>query len=37
MVANQSFIAGNAANQAILDVYAGERGGNEIVPRRAGR
>jgi len=37
MIANQSYISGNAANQAILDVYAGERGLRELIPRRAGR
>ena len=37
MVANQSYIAGNAADQAILDVYAGERGLRELIPPRAAR
>jgi hypothetical protein len=37
IVANQSFFTGNAANQAILDVYAGERGAREVIPPRAGR
>ncbi|MDX6638792.1 MAG: hypothetical protein QOJ01_2303 [Solirubrobacterales bacterium] len=36
MVANQSYIAGNTANQAILDVYAGVRGLRELIPRNAG-
>jgi sugar lactone lactonase YvrE len=36
IVANQSFFAGDAANQAILDVEAGERGMPEFIPRRAG-
>jgi hypothetical protein len=37
MVANQSYIAGNTANQAILDVYAGVRGLRELIPKKAGR
>ncbi len=37
MVANQSYIAGNTANQAILDVYAGVRGLRELIPENAGR
>ncbi len=37
MVANQSYIAGNTANQAILDVYAGVRGLPELIPPGAGR
>ena len=37
MVANQSYIAGNTANQAILDVYVGVRGLPELVPPGAGR
>ena len=36
MIANQSYISGNAANQAILEVYAGERGLRELIPRQAG-
>ena len=36
MIANQSYIAGNAANQAILDVYVKERGLRELIPKRAG-
>jgi sugar lactone lactonase YvrE len=36
IVANQSFISGDATHQAILDVYAGERGAPEFIPRRAG-
>jgi hypothetical protein len=36
IVANQSFFAGDAANQAVLDVEAGERGMPEFIPRRAG-
>jgi sugar lactone lactonase YvrE len=35
MVANQSFIAGDATKQAILDVEAGERGLREYIPKRA--
>jgi sugar lactone lactonase YvrE len=37
MVANQSFFTGTPSNQAILDVYVGERGAPEAIPRRAGR
>jgi sugar lactone lactonase YvrE len=36
IVANQSFFTGDAANQGILDVEAGERGMPEFIPRRAG-
>jgi hypothetical protein len=36
IVANQSFFSGDPANQAILDVEAGERGMPEFIPRRAG-
>ena len=36
IVANQSFISGDPTHQAILDVYAGERGAPEFIPRRAG-
>ena len=36
IVANQSFITGDPANQAILDVEAGERGKPEFIPRHAG-
>ena len=36
MVANQSFEAGTAANQAILDVEAGEAGLPTFVPPNAG-
>jgi sugar lactone lactonase YvrE len=32
MVANQSYFTGNTANQAILDVEAGERGQPEFIP-----
>jgi sugar lactone lactonase YvrE len=34
MVANQSYVMGSAANQAILDVEAGERGLREFIPPR---
>jgi sugar lactone lactonase YvrE len=34
MVANQSYVQGSAANQAILDVEAGERGLKEFIPPR---
>ena len=37
MVANQSYIQGDAANQAILNVHVGERGLRELIPRGAGR
>jgi sugar lactone lactonase YvrE len=37
VIANQSFIAGNTANQAILDVYVGVKGLRELIPRNAGR
>lgn len=37
MIANQSYISGNTANQAILDVYAGVRGLRELIPQNAGR
>ena len=36
IVANQSFLTGTTANQAILDVYVGERGAPEAIPPRAG-
>ena len=36
IVANQSFIAGDPARQAILDVWIGERGAREFIPRTAG-
>lgn len=36
IVANQSFISGDPAHQALLDVFAGERGAPEFIPRRAG-
>jgi hypothetical protein len=37
IVANQSFFTGTTSNQAILDVYVGERGAPEAIPHRAGR
>lgn len=37
IVANQSFISGDPTHQALLDVYVGERGAPELIPRRAGR
>jgi hypothetical protein len=37
MVANQSYFTGSAANQAVLDVYAGEPGLRRLIPRTAGR
>jgi sugar lactone lactonase YvrE len=36
IVANQSFISADPTHQAILDVWAGERGAREYIPRRAG-
>ena len=33
LVADQAFLTGDAAHQAILDVQAGERGLREYVPR----
>ena len=37
LVANQSFIGGDASHQAILDVWVGERGLRELVPPSARR
>ena len=37
MVANQSFLSGDPAHQAILDVFIGVRGAKEFIPKRAGR
>ncbi len=37
MIANQAFLSGNTAHQAILDVWIGVRGAPEFIPRRAGR
>jgi hypothetical protein len=36
IVANQSFISGDPAHQAILSVYVGERGMKELIPDGAG-
>jgi sugar lactone lactonase YvrE len=36
IVANQSFISGDPAHQAILSVYVGERGMRELIPDEAG-
>ena len=36
IVANQSFISGDPTHQALLDVYVGDRGAPELIPRRAG-
>lgn len=36
IIANQSAIAGDAANQALLDVFVGERGLAPLVPAGAG-
>jgi sugar lactone lactonase YvrE len=37
MVANQSYVNGDAAKQAILDVEAGEPGLRELIPKRRKR
>lgn len=37
VVANQAFLSGDTSHQAILDVWVGERGQRELIPRRAGR
>ena len=37
MIANQAYLSGNTAHQAILDVFIGVRGAPEFIPRRAGR
>ena len=37
IVANQAFLSGDPAHQAILDVWIGVRGAPEFIPRRAGR
>ena len=37
MIANQAFLSGDPAHQAILDVWIGVRGQREYIPRRAGR
>ncbi len=37
MIANQAFVSGDPAHQAILDVFIGVRGAPEFIPRRAGR
>ena len=37
IVANQAFISGDPAHQAILDTWIGERGQREFIPKRAGR
>jgi hypothetical protein len=36
IVANQAFISGDPAHMAILDVWIGERGAPEFIPKRAG-
>ena len=36
MVANQSYFAGDATKQAVLDVWAGEPGLKRLIPRNAG-
>jgi sugar lactone lactonase YvrE len=37
MIANQAFISGDTSHMAILDVFVGERGQREFIPKRAGR
>lgn len=37
MIANQAFVSGDPAHQAILDVFIGVRGAPEFIPKRAGR
>jgi sugar lactone lactonase YvrE len=36
MVANQSYFAGDAAKQAVLDVWVGETGLKRLIPKNAG-
>jgi hypothetical protein len=36
MVANQSYFAGDASKQAVLDVWVGEPGLVRPIPRNAG-
>ena len=36
IVANQSYFTGSAADQAVLDVYAGEPGLRRLIPKSAG-
>ena len=36
IVANQAFVTGDPAHMSILDVFIGERGQPEFIPRRAG-
>ena len=36
MIANQAFISGDTTHMAVLDVFVGERGQPEFIPRRAG-
>jgi hypothetical protein len=36
VVANQSFVSGNPANQAVLKVFVGQKGQPELIPRNAG-
>jgi hypothetical protein len=36
IIANQAFISGDTTHMAILDVWIGERGKREFIPRRAG-
>ena len=36
VIANQAFISGDTTHMAILDVWVGERGMKEFIPKRAG-
>ena len=36
MIANQAFVSGDPAHMSILDVFVGERGQPEFIPKRAG-
>ena len=37
IVANQSYLSGDATHQALLDLWIGSRGAPEFIPARAGR
>jgi sugar lactone lactonase YvrE len=36
VVANQAFVSGDTSHMAILDVWVGEKGQRELIPKRAG-
>ncbi len=36
MIANQSYLNGDPRHQAVLDVFVGEPGLPEMIPKRAG-